>query len=210
MGGLNMINLNYFIKSLKVTWIRRMETSYSSWAILLRSSLPNSFCQFHLFGNEFLKGQLNKCDPFWIDVFQALIDFRHTVKENVLTTPVWYNENILVDNQTQCILALSQKGIYIIDDFLNDRLEILNFEDFINRYQIRIPFTTFYSLTQQIKQILRNANAELKPIQRPIIPKFIQLIMSDEKGSRKIYESFNNDYTETPKYESKWIISPTL
>ena len=33
-GGLKMINLEYFIKSLKITWIRRLENSDSSWAML--------------------------------------------------------------------------------------------------------------------------------------------------------------------------------
>ena len=34
-GGLKMINLQFFCKSLKITWIRRLENSNSAWAMLL-------------------------------------------------------------------------------------------------------------------------------------------------------------------------------
>ena len=37
-GGLKMINTSIFIKSLKITWVRRLQQSNSSWATFLWSS----------------------------------------------------------------------------------------------------------------------------------------------------------------------------
>ena len=42
-GGLKMINLQFFCKSLKITWIRRLGNFNSAGAILLKSSLPYWF-----------------------------------------------------------------------------------------------------------------------------------------------------------------------
>ena len=45
-GGLNMINLEYFIESLKISWIRRLlKTSDSSWVNLFESTISTNKMQ---------------------------------------------------------------------------------------------------------------------------------------------------------------------
>ena len=40
LGGLKMLNLNYFINSIKLTWIRRLVSSESQpWALLFQTSV---------------------------------------------------------------------------------------------------------------------------------------------------------------------------
>ena len=52
-GGLKMINIPMFIKSLKITWIRRLQQSNSAWATLLNCSLPRWCTGFQVLGVRF-------------------------------------------------------------------------------------------------------------------------------------------------------------
>ena len=83
-GGLKMINTSIFIKSLKITWVRRLQQSNSSWATLLWSSLPCWFTSFHCLGNHFLDKIIHFLNPFRTDVFSALCDFKELVQDNIL------------------------------------------------------------------------------------------------------------------------------
>ena len=91
-GGLKMINIEVFIKSLKITWLRRFYQSDSSWATLLKSSLPSTFSAYPIFGSLFLKSLNLHLNPFWKNVFEAVEELRALVPEHVLTNPLWYNK----------------------------------------------------------------------------------------------------------------------
>ena len=68
-GGLKMINTLMFIKSLKITWIRRLQQSNSAWATLLNCSLPRWFTAFQVLGVKFYDEICHLLNSFWKDVF---------------------------------------------------------------------------------------------------------------------------------------------
>ena len=108
-GGLNMVNLELFIKSLKLTWIRRLECSNTSWGGLLFSSMPDIFKNYILVGNQLIHRLLKNLNPFWRDVFSSLMDLREIVKDKVLETPLWYNELIKIDYK--CVYSMYLDGL---------------------------------------------------------------------------------------------------
>ena len=63
-GGLKMVNLSFFLKSLKITWIRRIVNSNSSWCNMLKDILPDSFKFFPNLGNKYLEKIMTHVNPF--------------------------------------------------------------------------------------------------------------------------------------------------
>ena len=201
-GGLKMINLQFFCKSLKITWIRRLENSNSAWAILLKSSLPYWFSSYHLLGNEFLYRLQEHLNIFWRQVFSDLCDFRQICRENILLTPIWCNKQIVIGNKDIFIERWFKKGMTFIDDFLDEDNHILSLENLNLKFNIAMPFVTYLSIVRQIRLIIGREN--LDRLCRPIIPQYLNIIMADLKGCRNIYKCFNACPNDKFKHECKW------
>ena len=75
MDGLKMIDLNSFVKSMKLTWLIRLWFCTADWTTLAIQELPNIY-QLLMYGSEKLKLYRNSMkNPFYIDQVNALIDF---------------------------------------------------------------------------------------------------------------------------------------
>ena len=201
-GGLRMINTHIFIKSLKLTWIRRLERSDSAWALLLRSSLPDWFSSIHVLGNHFVAEISHIINPFWKDVFDALCELKAKVKENVLLTPIWCNECFKINNKYIFFLRWFNRGIICIDDFLDENNNVLSLDDIHSKYNIRIPFVTYYSIVRQLSIIINHE--QIVKIERPVLPKYLSILLSDKKGCKNIYNALMVNLCEKPKHEVKW------
>ena len=201
-GGLKMIHTENFIKSLKITWLRRLEQSDSAWATLLKSSLPNWFPAFHTLGNNFLEEILHSLNLFWRDVFTAVCEFRKLVHDNILLTPLWCNETFKINNEYMFIVRWFKKGLVYINDFMDENHDIMSLQDINDRFSLRIPFTTYFSIVRNIRSIIHQRY--LDAVHRPVIPKYLNLILSEKKGCKKIYDIFISVLNDKPKHESKW------
>ena len=201
-GGLKMINTSIFIKSLKITWVRRLQQSNSSWATLLWSSLPCWFTSFHCLGNHFLDKIIHFLNPFWKDVFSALCDFKELVQDNILLTPIWCNDMFKVNNDYMFYVRWFNKGLVYIDDLLDENNDVLSLPDVNEKFDIRVPFTTYYSIVRTVRANIGQLN--LVKIQRPTIPKYLNIILNDKKGCKNIYNVFISRQTDKPKHELKW------
>ena len=95
-AGCRMIHISSFVKALKLTWIRRILQTNSSWVNLFNESTQCSIKSVCDFGNEYLRCRLKEIiNPFWKDVLQSLCDFVTLLpKRNisaVLKSPLWHN-----------------------------------------------------------------------------------------------------------------------
>ena len=99
-GGLQMPDLKLFIKSLKVTWIRRyFRSGKSPWIELLNILTSNRMGKILSLGPAYLDCLKNKLkNKFGIDVLDATHDVlqhqRFSHDRDILTTPLWYNNQI--------------------------------------------------------------------------------------------------------------------
>ena len=74
-GGLKMIEINVFIDSLKVTWIRKMlKKDKCRWIALLKEDVPDLDLQKYN-GSRFLFSKRSAVNPFWRDVFSSFARF---------------------------------------------------------------------------------------------------------------------------------------
>ena len=90
-----MVNINIFIKSLKITWLRRViqNSKNISWYSLSGIDYQKLF-SFGMGYAKYLRQNLQ--NPFWKDVLQNWAEFCKEVKtesiKQILDSPLWYNQ----------------------------------------------------------------------------------------------------------------------
>lgn len=74
-GGLSMLDINSFIKALKITWIRKLKTSKMKWKELIPYIVENS-PKTDYFGSAFIDHLSKSTDYiFWHQVLEAYKEF---------------------------------------------------------------------------------------------------------------------------------------
>lgn len=160
-GGVKMTNVFLFMKSLKVSWIRRLSVTNSKWYKLLMHTCNFKLENLFKLGSEYIK-KLTEIikNNFWRDVFNAFYDycnyFSPKSANDILSTEIWYNKDIKVKNHTIFYNIYYKNGIRIIADLFNTEGVLYNYESFLKRFNINTNFLEFNGLIASIKSYLRN------------------------------------------------------
>ena len=103
LGGLKMVNIENFEKSLKTTWFRKLlRQTDTPWNKLLKVTFEKQLEKFIKLGPEYIL-KINKTisNHFWNNVLEAaygvLKQQTFLNSEQILTTPVLYNRKLLSD-----------------------------------------------------------------------------------------------------------------
>ena len=147
-GGLGMVDIYTFIKSLKATWLRRNYSSNSKWKEILDKQQP-LFNNIYRFGPEYVKLLIRKTtNKFWVEVLESYLLLTNltniTSEEEFKACSFIYNEDIRIN---KCFITndiLQNKGIQFIHQLMNGK-SFLSYVDFKNKYSIEIDFLTYYS-----------------------------------------------------------------
>ena len=211
-GGLRMIHINTFIKSLKLTWIRRIlnNQSHSKWADICLDTNKVDLKKLTSLGDRYVKlCSENTTNKFWKEIFEYLSEFQcilqHGSQSNILDYPLWMNSDIKIDGKDIFYRSWFEKGILTIRDMLNENGNIYTYEKFITNYNINVPFTVFLGLKVLLLNkwpVLRNVG-DIKEI-GPFRPRYIEILCKDNKGSRRLYDIFLEKITGNIKAEKKW------
>ena len=99
-----MPDVNQFIKSLKISWIRRFHQSNATWRLILIQDLP-LFDRTLQCGPEFLlKLRSDTRNKFWQDVLTSTHTFARKMKgdtyEQFLSTSFLFNEDVKINRET--------------------------------------------------------------------------------------------------------------
>ena len=210
LGGLRMINVNYFSEALKITWLRRLlNAEDSKWTNILTTQWKE--CKdFYKFGTDFISTNLHNLNPFWCDVFKSWIDFlkRYNVVHGVfdfLTQPIWFNPNITIGGHSVFMKSLFEKGIWNINDLLNEQDNFFSYEELREMFNLNINFLEYNGLVAAIKRYKYTfALPEIfKRLFTPIWPPNIKILLKDKKGC-KIFYKFLIKNQETITAKTKW------
>ena len=147
-----MININLFIKALKLSWLRRViKTSKNeSWFELCKIDFQKIFC----FGSEYKMSNeiLNLQNPFWIDTTTGWSEYCNKIEiesaQDILDSPLWYNKN-LINGQNLYISDWHNKGIRYISDLFDESGNLFEFDMLENRYGLRGTFWTINLLLEK-------------------------------------------------------------
>ena len=121
-GGLNMIDLKTYIHSLKLTWIRRILNTEGIWQnLLLQQFNLNNIINY---GVEYLNIIISKqSNKFWKDALMAWQEMQkkeNLYLKNLELTPLWYNNNIKIDNKYVNYKHWQEKNIFNINDIIKN------------------------------------------------------------------------------------------
>ena len=208
-GGLRMLDLDHFIKSLKLTWIRRLLGGEKNYLNILNESHPE-LKRLNEFGIDFISKLLKSIDnPFWKDVLESYKNFNTKLvpltKKEFYLIPIWYNPNIKIGGSSICKISWIAKKIVLIKDLLTENESFLSLQDFKIKYNVNTNFIEYEGLIKSIKKYLDKLifQRDYKDITSDS-QLALSIILSNAKGCRTIYDRFIT-IDKHPPVVRKWI-----
>ena len=151
---------------------------------------------------------------FWKDVLESWLFVNSKDLENVnltqseiLSTPVWFNSYITVNKKSIFIKELYEKGVKIIDDFLDNNGSFYAREYFVEEYDINyMCFMKYNGITCAVATFLKGTHFSREnflKLQRPFLPMLYRIPILNNKCTKPIYSNINTDIVN-PTAFSKW------
>lgn len=210
-GGLQMVDLDSFIKSLKLTWLKRMSTSRSDWVVLAKQALPELAILLTLSTKKLSMLSAQSTNLFYTDLINALVKFNKEHRpcdEEIITEKIWFSD--WTKYETTLIRKWDDKGLRFIGDLYNTHTGcIYKKEELEARYGICMTFLCYASLVRSLPQRLQR---KINPswIKTPNIPYKLNSVLNEKKFSRHAYKTFvskvsENNAKTNKRLEAKWI-----
>ena len=188
-GGMKLHNLLLFSKCLKISWMRRLESSTGNWTYIPRE-IGIDKCIF--LGSKYTEDLHKKMiNLFWKSILESILKLQTEIKpkntEDLVQIPLWFCKEI----GNLAFHNWSKKGIVIIADVLSQEGEILQQNEMENIYNIMANFLEFGRFKFQIEKYLSKYSLtkdQLKNSERPVNTFFNIIINIDRKGANKLYK----------------------
>ena len=120
--GLGMVELKSFITGLKVSWIKRLWSSESFWAVFTKNVLIKSFSSVILHGSaQLIKDSQRTTNTFWKHVLLAWSRFNEAKKltvDEIFAERVWFSD--FTTFKHSIINEWDSNGIKFIYDLWNN------------------------------------------------------------------------------------------
>ncbi len=208
-GGIKMVDIFKKEAALKIAWVKRLlQENNNSIGINLNSVFKiesNLLFQCNISSTDLACCWEKVPSQFWNDVLVHWCNLNYE-NENNVTNPstqiIWFNSNIKINKRPILYKTLLKKGILTVGDLLNHDNRFYNFEEFIDKYQVKITFTDYYGI---IKAIPAKWKSDLLlQHQNNINRTMLENILREDKVSRYAYDKMiskivlfpNNGYTK--------------
>ena len=147
-GGLGMINIEQFLKSLKLTWLRRTIKESLSWHFAYHQIVKKSPFLWAT-GSNYLQTHIKYIDnPFWKYIFVAYISLIDKIRiecyNEIVILPIWFN-NHFIDGH-MCIYNWAKQGILFIKDILTEDGTFFKFSDLKHFFKIKGTYLDYIRL----------------------------------------------------------------
>lgn len=214
-GGLKMIDISSFNKSLKMTWIKKYldNNNKGKWKIFFDITLQKYGCQNFFSYNLNVKDILSKIttsDGFLKEVLEiwAEVNFEPEIasKNHFLDQQLWHNSLIKIANKTIFFQNWFNKEITRVKHLLGSDNNFLSLSDFRCKYEIDPRPLSFYGLISAVKSIridsnfqdLQNTDHEKEPL--------TTRILQAKKATTLIYKKLISIKSLTPEpSQKKWL-----
>ena len=189
-GGLKMINIFNFEKSMKLRWIKYIIFQIGhTWSDLLISEIQK-LDNINIYGGQWLLNFQQVLNPFWNDVFKY---WSQKIKSNedICNSSLWFNKQLSARYTFH--LNWSRKGINIISDIIDNRGNILSHDTLTERYKININILHYYSIKRLVKGFIeKHKKGNNFACTKPCVPSHLKIIMNIMKNKREIYEAISD------------------
>ena len=197
-GGLQMVKTEEFIKSLKISWLRRVVNKNQKWSTF--SGID--FKQIFLFGDLVTKHIAQEIEnPFWKNTLEAWSNLmsKKSIKtiDEIFHSPIWSNSK-MKDKGNLIFKNWSDKGINLIIDLLDENSRengyFLTFEDLKSKFNINGTFLEYQRVIKAIpgdwKTAIKNTEGEKINTLKYEVKRstYVSILMKSKKGCRDFYE----------------------
>ena len=204
-GGIGAVDIEAFADSLKLSWIRKLVTGNHGWTHIIQAQFPT--VKF-----------LNKCgsklpigktylNRFWLHTFQAYNKFYKKIKldnpEEVVAEPIFFNENINVNDKLLKVVEWIEYGVYKICHFLNLDGSFMSLDEFVRKYHFRVNFLTYAGVICAIRKFLQRTHVTIPDNSAKENSKAFSIVIQQIKGSKHFYDRLVEN-TLKPKFCDKW------
>ena len=196
-AGLQMLDIKNFIKSLKISWFRRLiENTDNPWIYPFRTTIAPVYSLYELGDLNIISLARNSKNEFWKSALFALKDYlaKVSLEEsfNVLNVPLWLNSNI--SKYPIYLKSWSDKGISTIGDVLDSNYNMLSPEEIFNKYNVNTDFLTQLRLRRVVTSYISNNDIlQINNLSytRPHVPYLVSKLRSKNKNN--IYKTLIKD-----------------
>ena len=218
-GGLNMVSIPEFWKSLKVSWLRRLTFSESFWKYILEYNLLTlnvNMNNIFYAGNTYLSKLSEKItNPFWKEVIfsgsELLENSTFSDPNSFLLQPIIENSLFKYNRKNFTKIFFSGSQCIQVADFMSENsIHFCTLDEFNKKTKQNLSYLNFHSVKESIKSGLHklNMNLGLSNIQcRPRQTLLSFLLLKQKIGCQHIYDIFMQKKfykTSTSEIEAKW------
>ena len=210
-GGLQMINIENYIMSQKLVWIKRLFTSESPWVKLLAST--TNVERLYNFGPLWSKYLSERtANIFWKEVFNAWYTFLTRLPvchSETLTVPLWYNFHI----STELLFYphWCRVGINTPLDILKPDGSSLSMFKLRQIFGLKTNFPEHLRVQRCLKDYLLKFSIKQYTCSRPVLPSYLKVLLSRVKGLKYFYKTLNDQYKNL-SLRNKWnnVLNTTI
>ena len=198
---MHMSDVQGFVKSMKLTWLKRFITSNAVWAQLVAKEMPDIQDMLFYGTNKLQKSSIKIENPFWKDVIEAFTCFTSMYNPgmpHILTESIWFSD--YTKFKCSIIHNWNKKGVRFVSDLVDENTGELHTKETLEKsYEIKMTFLCYESLVRSLPDCVKQV-ASTKAL-GPIIPLRMNLVMNHPNFPRLAYytylESRQSEITET-------------
>ena len=98
-GGLGMIKINHFWRSIKMSWLRRLPFSKSTWADLHRAETkPHTYNPITTNWMDIETAKTKMINPVWKEIYDSLLVCRNNLLKNNTAIQRSWCENLTIND----------------------------------------------------------------------------------------------------------------
>ena len=204
-GGLGIPDIKTYIKSLKLSWIKKVIASNLPWKSILTYVYPESQ-KVEYVGCKLPKS--NKLNAFWKNVFYSYEILGDntivTCSEEALAEPIFYNNRFKIGGVCYFYERWYEAGIRQVKDLLDDNGHFFTFNALNQKYNLNERnFFKHMQCIQSLRQFLRKHNIQIDNMNCCDKNVTLKIFQQCPRGSRLFYNIILSKQC-SPKFATKW------
>ena len=204
-GGINIPNVELYIQSLKLTWMKKiMKENSPKWKTVLLKQYPE-IDNISKHGPTIFLGK--STNTFWTEVFEAFNNISKKMEPNkpeeMLAEPLFNNEKFKIGGRTFHFENWIERGIYKVGSLIKENGTFMSRQEFQMKYNLNPPFLEYLGCINTVKKYCRKMGINFTSDISTNLSKVQDLLVNGPKGSRFIYNSFI-EKTEKANATKNW------
>jgi hypothetical protein len=213
-GGLKMVDIASFTKSLKTAWIKKYldDSNHGKWKDFFELELRK-------YGGKLVfTCNLNKLDtsklisvqdPFLQEILEIWsevnFDDKIETEQQFLEQHIWHNSLIRIENRPVFYKHLFLHGITKVAQLMTDSRSFLPLADFISTYNIRIQPIKYFGLISALRHHYNTNFLGKEPSSTDTPDTFSETFIKNDKANRVVYQKLLSFKSTVPfKSQEKW------